>query len=680
MARQFLTPIDLNKNELQNFLIQNLASPPASPGTGQVYLNTAATVNQPTFYQGTAWVELALRTSNTYLGKQTLAPASSSVSGSLNIPTGSGNTPVSGDLYNLSGVLTFYNGAVKTIAYTDSAMTSTLYIGTTAVVLNRGSGALSLTGITSIDGTAANATNISVTNDTSTAIAVYPTWVTATGGNFPANTTTSALSFVPSTGVLTATGFSGSGAALTSLTSGNLTGTIPSTVLGNSTVYIGTTAVALNRSSGTLALTGITSIDGNAATASLATKSTNLVGGNGTTLLGTMPYQSGTDTTTLLAPNVVASQKFMAMTGTGTNGAAPSWVTLVDGDIPTALTGKSYNGLTITSTTGSLTIAAGKTLTANNSLTFSGTDGSTLNIGTGGTLGTAAYTAASAYATLANKLDQFAAPAADVAWNGKKITGLGYPTNGTDAANKQYIDDTVAGISWKNEVRVATTAPGTLATSFANGSMIDGQTLATNDRILIKDQATDSENGIYIVNVSGAPTRATDADTDAKLKGSALFVYSGSTNQGTRWVLNTVGVITVDSTSLTFVKFDATAAYTASNGVLLTANNLTVQPDTGGQSGLSVSSTGVKINPTVVVGAANTYIARRISFTVGDNSSTSIVLTHNLNTRDVVASVYRTLTPWDEVGCDVQKTTVNTITLLFSVAPTTAKFTCSIVG
>ena len=114
----------------------------------------------------------------------------------------------------------------------------------------------------------------------------------------------------------------------------------------------------------------------------------------------------------------------------------------------------------------------------------------------------------------AYRLDEFAAPTASVSLNSQKITNLATPTNATDAATKQYVDDTVASISWKNEVRVATTVAGTLASSFANGQAVDGITLATGDRILIKDQATQTENGIYTVNASGAPTRATDADSD----------------------------------------------------------------------------------------------------------------------------------------------------------------------
>jgi hypothetical protein len=96
----------------------------------------------------------------------------------------------------------------------------------------------------------------------------------------------------------------------------------------SSSTYIGTTAVALNRASAALVLTGITSIDGTAA------KSTNIVGGNTTTLLGSIPYQSGVDTTTLLSPNTSTTKKFLRQTGTGTNGAAPAWDTLIAADIP----------------------------------------------------------------------------------------------------------------------------------------------------------------------------------------------------------------------------------------------------------------------------------------------------------------------------------------------------------
>ena len=114
-----------------------------------------------------------------------------------------------------------------------------------------------------------------VTDDTTTNATRYPLFAAATSGNLTTEYTSSTkYQYNPSTGVLTATGFSGSGASLTSLTAGNLSGTIPSAVLGNSTVYIGTTAVALNRASASISLTG-TSIDGSAGSATTATTATN---------------------------------------------------------------------------------------------------------------------------------------------------------------------------------------------------------------------------------------------------------------------------------------------------------------------------------------------------------------------------------------------------------------------
>ena len=115
-----------------------------------------------------------------------------------------------------------------------------------------------------------------VTDDTSTNATRYPLFASATTGNLATEYVSSTkLQFNPSTGILTATGFSGSGANLTSVPAGQLSGTIPSTVLGNSTLYIGTTAIALNRGTGSQSLTGV-SIDGSAASATNATNATNI--------------------------------------------------------------------------------------------------------------------------------------------------------------------------------------------------------------------------------------------------------------------------------------------------------------------------------------------------------------------------------------------------------------------
>src|SRR5882724_3428558 len=112
----------------------------------------------------------------------------------------------------------------------------------------------------------------------------------------------------------------------------------------------------------------------------------------------------------------------------------------------------------------------------------------------------------------------------------QRIINVADPSTGTDAATKQYTDALVAGLRWHASVVAATTTNGTLASAYVTGAVIDGVTLALNDRLLLKDQTTQTENGIYTVNNSGAPTRATDANTSALLTNATVFVSGGTVN------------------------------------------------------------------------------------------------------------------------------------------------------
>lgn len=137
---------------------------------------------------------------------------------------------------------------------------------------------------------------------------------------------------------------------------------------------------------------------------------------------------------------------------------------------------------------------------------------------------------------------------------GFKFTGSGDASADTDIPSWGQVKGLVSGKDWKDEVDVATTVAGTLASSFENGDTIDGQTLVTGWRILIKDQAAPAENGIYTVNASGAPTRATDADSAAEVTaGMSVPVVRGTANGGTIWQMTTTGAITLGTTGLTFV-------------------------------------------------------------------------------------------------------------------------------
>jgi hypothetical protein len=158
-----------------------------------------------------------------------------------------------------------------------------------------------------------------VTDDTTTNAVRYPLYAAATSGNLTTEYVASTkYQFNPSTGVLTATGFSGSGASLTSLTAGNLSGTIPSAVLGNSTLYIGTTAIALNRATASQSLTGV-SIDGSAGSATTATTATNATNTAVTddTSTNAVFYPTFVSNTTGNLPQTVSSTKLKFNPSTG---------------------------------------------------------------------------------------------------------------------------------------------------------------------------------------------------------------------------------------------------------------------------------------------------------------------------------------------------------------------------
>lgn len=157
---------------------------------------------------------------------------------------------------------------------------------------------------------------------------------------------------------------------------------------------------------------------------------------------------------------------------------------------------------------------------------------------------------------------------------GHKLTSVTDPTSAQDVATKNYVDSVAAGLSWKAAARAATTTAGTLASSFANSSVIDGVTLATGDRILVKNQATASENGLYVVAVSGSPTRSTDANSSTTLTDNmAVFIEEGTTNADTAWTLTNNGVITVGTTLLVYAQFAGTGGVgTVTSVSVATAN------------------------------------------------------------------------------------------------------------
>ena len=191
-----------------------------------------------------------------------------------------------------------------------------------------------------------------------------------------------------------------------------------------------------------------------------------------------------------------------------------------------------------------------------------------------------------------------------------RITSVATPTGGTDAANKNYVDAQLQGLDVKNSVRVATTANGTLSSAFANGQTVDGVTLATNDRILIKNQSTGSENGIYTVNASGAPTRATDFDADSEVTGGTFFfVEEGTVNADNGFVMTNDGSVTVGTTALVFTQFSGAGQVIAGAALTKSGNTLNVGVD---DSSIEVNSDALRVKAS---GITNAMLAGSIDLT-----------------------------------------------------------------
>ena len=202
-----------------------------------------------------------------------------------------------------------------------------------------------------------------------------------------------------------------------------------------------------------------------------------------------------------------------------------------------------------------------------------------------------------------NRLDQMAAPTGAVSLNSQKITGLADPTADADAANKGYVDGVAQGLDVKDSVVATTTANGTLSTAFANGQSIDGVTLQTGDRILIKNQTTASQNGIYNVNASGAPSRTTDMGTGSNAAGAFVFVEQGTVNAENGFTCTSdTGSAVVGSNNLTFAQFSGAGQIIAGDGLDKSGNTLSV--DLKANGGLVIESTeiAVKLDASSITG------------------------------------------------------------------------------
>ena len=266
-------------------------------------------------------------------------------------------------------------------------------------------------------------------------------------------------------------------------------------------------------------------------------------------------------------------------------------------------------------------------------------------------------------------LDSFGQPVATINMNGQKLTNLGAPAAGsTDSARQIDVENAVqsaaAGIDSKPSVRVVSTS--NIGALFGLQT-VDLVPLVAGDRILLTGQTLATQNGVYVVT-GGTWTRAVDADQNNEITpGSFWFIEEGATYKASQWRCNNTGVVVLGSTSIVIIQFGAGNLYAAGNGLALT-----------GSTFAAVAGNGIVVGASISIDT--TVVAQKYSCNVGDGSSSTITVTHNLNTFDVLTQI-RIASSNQLAMCDIQNATLNTVVLGFGAyVPPLNSLRVSIVG
>ena len=251
--------------------------------------------------------------------------------------------------------------------------------------------------------------------------------------------------------------------------------------------------------------------------------------------------------------------------------------------------------------------------------------------------------------------------------NTSKVINVPSPSAAGDAVPKSYVDSAIEGLAWKDSARVGTQSNINLSSP---GATIDGITMASQDRVLVRNQSTQSQNGIYVWSgAATALTRSLDASTFAELEQAVITVEEG-TDAGTTWRQTQING-TIDSSNVIFTSF-STAAPAASETTAGIAELATQAEVDAGTDDLRIV-TPLKL-------ATYSGRIRKYAASFGDGSATSYVITHNFNTRDVQVSVFPNSGTYDNVEVDVGRTSVNEVTLVFATAPASNAYRVVVIG
>lgn len=268
-----------------------------------------------------------------------------------------------------------------------------------------------------------------------------------------------------------------------------------------------------------------------------------------------------------------------------------------------------------------------------------------------------------------SRLDQMAAPTADVSLNTHKLTNVTNPSSAQDAATKAYVDAVALGLRGKS-VRAATTANITLAGT----PTIDGVALVVGDRVLAKNQTSNWTNGLYIV-AAGAWPYATDMDSASDVDGSFVIVEDGA-QAGTLWI-TTSEVVTFGTDAIVWTQFNSAADIIGGNGLTKTGNTLDVNVDgttiavtsdvlgvvvgagpasiPGSNGGITVTSAAVALSWQFALKGDGTTTTWNVSITGASGRMVNVTVLNNSSGQ--------------VVECDITNNISNVIVVAFDVAP-----------
>ena len=384
---------------------------------------------------------------------------------------------------------------------------------------------------------------------------------------------------------------SGAGAASGSTFNGSAAVTLSYNTIGaQPTLVSGTNITTINGSSllgsGNIAVGTVTNVTG-AGTASGLTLTGTIASTGSLTLGGTLAvipanFASQAANTVLLAPNGAAG--------------TPTFRALLSADIPTLNQNTSGTAAGLSAT---LAVASGGT-------------GSTVSTGAGAVVLANSPTLVTPVIGVAT--------GTSLAISSGQVSGT--PANATDIVNKAYADGLVAGLSTKASVQSATAAAlptniysngsagvGATLTGVATGVLtVDGRATVINDRVLVKNETTSANNGIYQCTVAGSVgvayvlTRSADSNSQVEIEGAYCFSENGTSNAATGWANTNTSTITIGTTAITYTQFSGAGTYTAGTGLTLTGTQFSTNLKTVG--GVALAGTGDVSTP-IFTGASS---------------------------------------------------------------------------